>query len=68
MSPKLKRIGEHAPASHIDASNSDLRQIPVESIHRNPENPRILFRQGELEQLLESIRLYGVQVLVTIQM
>lgn len=51
---------------HIDAENSSLRQVPISLIDRNPENPRILFRQGELEQLLESIRLYGVQVPISV--
>jgi ParB/RepB/Spo0J family partition protein len=63
---KFKNIDSFSPTGHIDAANSDLRQIPVDLIDRNPENPRILFRQGELEQLLESIRLYGVQVPVSV--
>lgn len=50
----------------INASSSELREIPVRLIDRNPENPRILFRAGELEQLLESIRLYGVQVPISV--
>lgn len=50
----------------IDASQADLREIPVDSIDRNPENPRILFRTAELEQLLESIRRYGVQVPISV--
>ena len=57
---------EQLNATHIDAENSELRQIPVNAIVRNPDNPRILFRQGELEQLLESIRLYGVQVPISV--
>ncbi len=62
----LKPSETYSMAGHIDATNSDLRQIPVDRIERNPENPRILFRQGELEQLLESIRLYGIQVPVSV--
>ena len=50
----------------IDAENSELRQIPIERIDRNPENPRIIFRQNELEELLESIRTYGVQVPISV--
>lgn len=46
----------------INASNSQLKEIDIERIVRNEDNPRILFRQGELEELLESIRIYGVQV------
>jgi len=69
MSPvklKYKPSSGGGETTHIDAANSELRQIRVDSIDRNPENPRILFRQGELEQLLESIRLYGVQVPVSV--
>ena len=50
----------------IDAENSELRQIEVDKIDRNPENPRIIFRPKELEELLESIRVYGVQVPITV--
>jgi ParB/RepB/Spo0J family partition protein len=50
----------------IDAEHSELRQVPVDRIDRNPENPRLLFRPGELEQLLESIRIYGVQVPISV--
>ncbi len=50
----------------ISAANSDLKQIPVDKIERNRENPRLLFRQGEMDQLLESIRTYGVQVPISV--
>jgi ParB family chromosome partitioning protein len=50
----------------ISAENSDLREIDVSRIGRNPENPRILFRQEEMENLLESIRQYGVQVPISV--
>lgn len=43
-------------AASIDAGHAELRDIPVSEIDRNPENPRLLFRPGELEQLMESIR------------
>lgn len=49
-----------------DASNSRLRQIPVDAIDRNPENPRLFFRQGELETLQESIRQHGIQVPISV--
>jgi ParB/RepB/Spo0J family partition protein len=52
--------------TRIDAANSVLREIPVEQIDRNPENPRIVFRPAELEELLESIRRYGVQVPISL--
>jgi ParB family transcriptional regulator, chromosome partitioning protein len=50
----------------INASNSKLQQIDVELVQPNPENPRILFRQGEMDDLLESIRTYGVQVPISV--
>lgn len=50
----------------IDASNSLLENISTDRIDRNPENPRILFRPKEFEDLLESIRRYGVQVPISV--
>jgi ParB/RepB/Spo0J family partition protein len=50
----------------ISAATSDLKQIPVDKIERNQENPRLLFRQEEMDQLLESIRTYGIQVPVSV--
>src|SRR5689334_14513903 len=44
-----------------DTSQAKLEQIPPDLIDRNPENPRIIFRSAEFEDLLESIRLRGVQ-------
>jgi ParB family chromosome partitioning protein len=44
-----------------DASNAKLEQISPDLIDRNPENPRIIFRPAEFEELLESIRVHGVQ-------
>jgi ParB family transcriptional regulator, chromosome partitioning protein len=45
-----------------NASNAVLEQVPTYLIQRNPENPRLLFRPEELDELLESIRRYGIQV------
>jgi len=45
---------------------SDLREIPVDKVDRNPENPRLVFRAAELEELTESIRRYGVQVPISV--
>jgi ParB family chromosome partitioning protein len=50
----------------ISAAEAKLQQIPIEEIDRNPENPRLVFRSGELEELLESIRIYGVQVPISV--
>jgi ParB/RepB/Spo0J family partition protein len=50
----------------VNAAESKLQQVDIELIDRNPENPRINFRQAELDELQESIRLYGVQVPITV--
>ncbi|PTY07134.1 hypothetical protein DB347_07425 [Opitutaceae bacterium EW11] len=50
----------------MDNLSAELKEIRVELIDRNPENPRILFRQDELEELLNSIRVYGVQVPIAV--
>jgi ParB family transcriptional regulator, chromosome partitioning protein len=52
--------------SKIDAENAQLLDIPVDSIDRNPENPRLIFRSAELEELLRSIQEYGVQVPISV--
>jgi ParB/RepB/Spo0J family partition protein len=49
-----------------DAAHSHLREILVDQIDRNPDNPRIVFRSGELEALTESIRRHGVQVPISV--
>lgn len=48
------------------ASDASLEDIPVSQIERNPENPRLVFREAELQELLESIRRYRVQVPVSV--
>lgn len=50
----------------ISASNAELVQVPVVLIKRNPENPRLVFRPAEMDELLESIRKYGVQVPIAV--
>jgi len=50
----------------ISASAATLEQIPVDRIDRNPQNPRIIFRGEELNQLLKSIRRRGVQVPISV--
>jgi ParB family chromosome partitioning protein len=42
------------------ASNEGLREIPIELIHRNPEQPRQHFSEAEIEELTTSIRDKGV--------
>ena len=44
----------------------DLKDIPVRDIDRNPENPRLYFRQQEIDRLTDSIRRIGVQVPIAV--
>jgi ParB/RepB/Spo0J family partition protein len=50
-------------ASH---STGTLATIAVSRIRANPDNPRLTFRQHELEELQESIRQYGIQVPIAV--
>jgi len=43
-----------------------LAIIPTDRVRPNPDNPRLNFRQGELEDLQESIRRYGIQVPIAV--
>ncbi|WP_185903036.1 ParB/RepB/Spo0J family partition protein [Bacteriovorax stolpii] len=47
-------------------TNGTLQEIPIDKIIRNPENPRTIFRQNELDSLIESIRQFGVQVPISV--
>lgn len=49
-----------------DNPKAVLEEILVERIRPNEDNPRLAFRQGELDELQESIRRYGVQVPVAV--
>lgn len=52
--------------TEINASNATLTDIPVDRIVRNPENPRIIFRPKEFDDLLRSIKRRGVQVPISV--
>ena len=39
-----------------------LQQIRPDLIRKNPDNPRLIFREDEMNQLLESIRAGGIRV------
>lgn len=47
-------------------SGSHLQQIPPDEIRPNPDNPRLIFREQEMNQLLESIREVGIRVPITV--
>lgn len=43
-----------------------LKNLSPDEIYRNPENPRIIFRQEEMESLMLSISKVGIQVPVAV--
>ena len=49
----------------MDGKNK-LKNIQINQIDPNPDNPRIYFRQEELDSLLISIKRYGVQVPISV--
>ena len=55
-----------AEPTRVEASTADLKQIRLDLIEKNPDNPRILFRQEEMDKLLDSIQWWGVQVPITV--
>ena len=48
------------------SAGKKVMSIPPEQIRENPENPRLMFRQDEMESLMLSIARNGVQVPVTV--
>lgn len=48
------------PPSDSGLSESDIRQVEVESIHPNPHQPRSVFGQEQLQELADSIKAHGV--------
>lgn len=42
------------------AEPARLRQVPIDEVHPNPEQPRTRFDKAELDSLAESIRSHGV--------
>src|SRR6267142_3699497 len=49
-----------------EETSQKLRDIPPEDILRNEENPRLVFRQEEMDSLMVSIARNGVQVPITV--
>lgn len=45
---------------------SELRNIPPDKMKPNPENPRMIFRENEMRELLDSIREVGIKVPVSV--
>ncbi len=53
-------MGEGDPAQGGGSGMSGAREIPIELIHRNPDQPRVDFAEAELEELAASVRQKGV--------
>ena len=53
-------LGEAEEISHAVDPAEGVREIPIELIHRNPEQPRRRFDAAEIAELSESIRDKGV--------
>jgi len=49
-----------APAVGAASAVGGVREVPIELIHRNPDQPRRTFGEAELAELAESIREKGV--------
>lgn len=47
-------------------ASDQLKAVSPELITPNPENPRLIFRQEEMESLMRSIDRYGIQVPLTV--
>jgi ParB family chromosome partitioning protein len=47
-------------------SSKQLLEVDPDEIRKNPENPRMIFREEEMNELLESIAKVGIQVPITV--
>ncbi|MCK4620707.1 MAG: ParB/RepB/Spo0J family partition protein [Desulfuromonadales bacterium] len=50
----------------VDFNKRSLKNLTPDEIYKNPENPRIIFRQEEMENLMLSISKLGIQVPVAV--
>jgi ParB family transcriptional regulator, chromosome partitioning protein len=48
------------------AKGAKLEQVRVDQVEKNPENPRIHFRQKEMDELMASIAVHGIQVPISV--
>ena len=48
------------------ADSGKLKQLSPDTVKRNPDNPRMIFREKELNELLSSIESVGIQVPITV--
>lgn len=50
----------------MEGTVTPLQQIDPDKIRRNPDNPRLIFREDDMNELLESIREVGVKVPISV--
>jgi ParB family transcriptional regulator, chromosome partitioning protein len=55
-----------ARKAEILEGDATLLRVPTESVAPNPDNPRLIFRLDELEELETSIRIQGILVPLTV--
>lgn len=53
-------LGETEDIAHAGESADGVREIPIELVHSNPDQPRQSFREDDIASLAESIRDKGV--------
>ncbi len=53
-------LGEEGEPAPVSATAEGVRELPIELIHRNPEQPRRRFTEAEIAELADSIRDKGV--------
>ena len=51
---------EFDPTRETDSQHSQAQEVLIQDVVPNPEQPRKTFKQTELDQLAESIRLHGI--------
>jgi ParB/RepB/Spo0J family partition protein len=56
LSPAIVSLLDPQPSRH----SRGVRNIPIDRIEPNPENPRLAFDEGSLEELASSIREHGI--------
>src|SRR5258708_4954851 len=49
----------------LSAVESSLLDVDPNRVYPNPENPRLVFREAEMNQLLDSINTVGIKVPLT---
>ncbi len=57
---RLDQALEERPEDTIRELSRDFARIPMERIQRNPDQPRIDFEEGPLEELANSIKTHGI--------